>query len=74
MQNSSLHNQDTSQSLTYNPYFYMNSQYPFGASDNMGGLNLGMNVMGFNFDSMRGMNSINQMNISNNIENFNQKK
>lgn len=64
-------NQQNSQNIPYHPYFYMNSQYPFGASNQMGGNNSGMNFMGFNFDSMTGMN---QMNMSNTFENYNQKK
>lgn len=68
-----LQNQQISQAVPYNPYFYMNSQYPFGVSNQMTGINPGMNMnmMGYNFDSMSG---ISQMNMPSNFENFNQKK
>jgi hypothetical protein len=57
----------------------MNSQYPFaGNSNQMSGLNpaMGMNMMGYNFDPMSGMNPMGQMNLGPNFDpqNFNQKK
>jgi hypothetical protein len=63
------------QNAPYSPYLYMNSQYPTNSGVPMSGMSqgMGMNMMGYNFDQMSGLN---QMNMPSNYDpqNFNQKK